>query len=92
MQATQIVSALATGSFTAKELNDIANALKFARTRTAGDIIDALKKGSKVQFTGRRGELITGTVRSMGSKNVVVDPTDGTGAWRVSATLLTVVG
>lgn len=89
MDIKAINSAIITGSFTAAELTSIGEAVKFARARVASSLIGQLKKGAQVRFTGRQGMKLTGTVRSMGTKNVVVDTSNG--VWRVSATLLEVI-
>ena len=89
MDIKAINTAIVTGSFTATELQSISDAVKFARARVASSLIGQLRKGVKVKFNGRRGAVLFGTVRSMGTKNVVVDTPEG--AWRVAATLLEVV-
>jgi hypothetical protein len=89
MDIKAINTAIVTGTFTALELQSLSDALKFARARVASSLIGQLRKGAQVRFTGRQGVRLTGTVRSMGSKNVVVDTPNG--VWRVSATLLEVL-
>ena len=89
MDIKAINTAIITGSFTAAELNSISDAVKFARSRVASATIGLLRKGAQVRFKGRGGVVLTGTVRSKGTKNVVVDTTQG--AWRVAATLLEVI-
>jgi hypothetical protein len=89
MDIKAINTAIITGSFTAQELQSIQDAVKFARSRVASATIGLLRKGAQVRFKGRGGVMLTGTVRSKGTKNVVVDTTQG--AWRVAATLLEVI-
>ena len=89
MDIKAINTAIITGSFTAAELNSIGDAIKFARARVASNVIGQLRKGAQVRFKGRGGATLTGTVRSKGTKNVVVDTSQG--VWRVAATLLEVI-
>jgi hypothetical protein len=89
MTIQEINTAIIAGTFTATELQSISDAVKFARARVASSLIGQLRKGAQVRFAGRRGVTLTGTVRSMGTKNVVIDTPQG--AWRVAATLLEVI-
>jgi hypothetical protein len=89
MDFATIKAAIVTGAFTAEQVTELNDALKFARSRVAAGIIRKLTIGARVQFTGRGGRLEQGTVKSIGPKNVVVaTPTVN---WRVSASLLEVI-
>lgn len=70
------------------DLNMIARMHKHAWGKLHVQAIGAFKKGDKVQFTTRKGEVIKGKVDKVNRKNVKLTATDGVN-WSVTATLLT---
>jgi len=68
------------------ELNQIIEAVKLQRTYLARSTAKALAVGDTVQFTGRGGNTVTGTVTKINRKTVVVD--EGFTRWKVPASLL----
>ena len=74
--------------YSAAELNEIAEAIKFARTMLGREIKNSLGAGSKVSFTdSRTGIKYTGQVVKVAIKNVTVK-TDQGPTYRVPATML----
>lgn len=70
------------------ELNQVIEAIKLQRTYLARSTARALAVGDTVQFTGRGGRTVTGTVEKVNRKTVIVaEP--GYGRWKVTASLLT---
>jgi len=68
------------------ELNRVVDAIKLRRTFIARDSARSLRIGDAVQFTGRRNETVTGIVKKINVKTVVVDA--GYTQWKVPANLL----
>ena len=71
------------------ELNQIIEAIKLQRTWLARTTARALAVGDTVQFTGRGGRTVTGTVTKINRKTVIVK--DGYTNWKVTASMLKVV-
>lgn len=76
-----------------EDLSSIAEQLAFFRNAMQAKIVSGLRKGMKVQFTGRRGSTLTGTVEKINMKTVHVRvPATSHGCldtvWRVSPSLL----
>lgn len=68
------------------ELNRVADAIKLRRTWIGNQTRRSLILGDKVSFTGRRGLKVTGVVKKISIKNVIVSA--GTTNWRVPANML----
>ena len=68
------------------ELNQVIEAIKLQRTYLARSTARALAVGDTVQFTGRNGRRVTGTVEKVNRKTVIVR--DGLTKWKVTASLL----
>ena len=87
MNAQQITNALVQGTFTNEELQSVIEAVKYARAKLGKATKRTLTVGAKVRFvSSRSGQTITGTVRKLAIKNIVVDTP--LGAYRVPANML----
>lgn len=71
------------------ELNRVVAAVKAQRTFNARNITRKLMVGDIVSFEGRGGATVTGTVRKVNPKTVLVKDSASNTVWRVTATLLT---
>ena len=90
MIISQIKRAIIQGTFTNDELTEIGSAVKQARTRLGNITKNTLFVGAKVSFVSTRtGAKVTGVVRKIAIKNVVVDTVSG--GWKVPANMLQVV-
>tara|TARA_Y100000385_G_C13078478_1_gene632620 strand:- start:1005 stop:1271 length:267 start_codon:yes stop_codon:yes gene_type:complete len=69
------------------QLNEMIAEIKLRRNYISSTTARSLVKGAKVQFTGRGGEVVTGTVTKVNQKTVVVDA--GVIKWKVTASMLT---
>jgi len=89
-----INSAIVSGKFTNDELNQIVDALKFARNQITRKNTGSLVVGTRVRFTNSRsGATVYGTVDKVNRKFIHVRETNpGTlgGVWRVPASMLSV--
>lgn len=74
-------------NMTAKQVNDVVEAIKLRRTRMHRDAVHVLNVGDKVKFTGRGNKTVTGTITKKAVKNVIIDT--GAGKWRVPASIVT---
>ena len=73
---------------TRDELNQIVEAVKLQRTFLAKQSARTFTIGDAVQFKGRAGRTVVGTVSKVNPKTIVVDsPTQG--RWKVTASMLT---
>jgi len=85
-----IRSSIISGTFTNAELDDISQAIKFARSQLGHKNKGALVKGTSVKFTdSRRGITYNGVVEKVSVKNVLVRTTTGT-VYKVPANMLEV--
>jgi len=71
------------------ELNQIIEAVKLQRTYLSRQTTRSLRIGDTVEFTGRGGRTVTGTVTKINQKTVIVK--DGYTNWKVTASLLKIV-
>lgn len=77
------------GTFTNDELNEIGEAIRFARGQLTQQNRRSLVIGTKVKFTSSKtGVDITGTVEKVAIKFVTVRSTSG--LWKVPANMLSV--
>lgn len=89
MDTAQINAAIIAGNFNNDELTSVIDAVKFARARLGDNNKRAMRIGATVSFINSRSGLkMTGTVRKIAIKNVVVDTPQG--GWKVPANMLTV--
>ena len=72
------------------ELNRVVDAIKLRRTFIAKESARGLFIGDSVQFEGKRGNTVCGTVTKVNQKTVVVD-TVRDGRWKVTASMLTLL-
>jgi len=73
------------------ELDQIVEAVKLQRTFLAKQSARSFSIGDAVQFTGRGGRTVVGTVNKVNPKTIIVDsPTQG--RWKVTASMLTQIG
>ena len=87
MNANQIVSELMSGSLTNDELEQIAQALKYARSQVGNQIKRQLRPGVSVKFYHpKQNFYIAGTVNRIKQKYVLVDTPQG--RYNVPANLL----
>ena len=70
------------------ELNRVIAAVKSQRTYIARNITRKLRLGDVVSFDTRSG-TVTGTVRKVNPKTVLVKDSNSATQWKVTATLLT---
>ena len=74
-------------NMTSDELNQVAEAIKLQRTFNARATARSLTVGDVVEFTGRGGRTVVGTVEKINRKTVIVNsPTQG--KWKVTASML----
>lgn len=78
------------GGFTAEQIRELYDALKFARGQAERRVKRSLNAGDEVKFMSRRGE-IRGKVVRMLTKNVQVREISTGLLWRVTPSLLTTV-
>ena len=71
-----------------EELNRVIAAVKSQRTYNARNITRKLRLGDVVSFDTRSG-TVTGTVRKVNPKTVLVKDSHSATQWKVTATLLT---
>ena len=74
-------------SMSKAELNELSKIMRARRSQLTAQEIFNWHTGDKVQFTSKRGQLITGTVEKTNRTSVSVTTERGT--WRVSPGLLT---
>jgi uncharacterized protein YkvS len=69
------------------EINQVVEAIKLQRTFNARATARSLTVGDAVEFTGRGGRTVVGTVEKINRKTVIVNsPTQG--KWKVTASML----
>lgn len=79
------------GKMSNDQLNEIANAVNMRRKRIQKQAIRSMLVGNIVSFETRKG-TITGRVRKINRKNVVVQESNTDTRWNVPANLLTKLG
>ena len=70
------------------ELNQIIEAVKLQQTFLAKTSARTFTVGDAVQFTGRGGRKVIGTVNKVNPKTIIVD-SPSQGRWKVTASMLT---
>ena len=69
------------------EINQVVEAIKLQRTFNARATARSLTVGDTVEFQGRGGRTVVGTVEKINRKTVIVNsPTQG--KWKVTASML----
>ena len=95
MNIKQINTAIMQGDFTNEELNSIGDAIRFARAQLVVRNKSALTIGSNVKFTSSTKGTISGVVKKINRKFIIVDSSKPgsfiNSVWRVPANMLEVV-
>ena len=87
MELNDILRRIRFGNYTNDECNQLAEAIKYRRSRLTEEKKDDLFPGLKVKFTNsRNGRVYNGTVKKVNRKFVLVDT--GFQLWRVPANML----
>jgi hypothetical protein len=89
MNAKEIRSAIVNSKLTNDELNEIVQAITFARAQLRNQVKRTMTVGSRVQFSGRNG-IVTGTLKKVAIKFATVETNMG-GSWRVPLNMLEAV-
>jgi hypothetical protein len=91
MNIKQINTAIMQGDFSNEELNSIGDAIRFARAQLVIQNKSALTLGSNVKFTSSSKGTISGVVKKINRKFIIVDEPGQFRSWRVPASMLTVL-
>jgi hypothetical protein len=91
MNIKQINTAIMQGDFTNEELNSIGDAMRFARAQLVVRNKSALTIGSNVKFTSSTRGTISGVVKKINRKFIIVDQPGQFRSWKVPANMLEVV-
>ena len=91
MNIKQINTAIMQGDFTNEELNSIGDAMRFARAQLVVRNKSALTIGSNVKFTSSTRGTISGVVKKINRKFIIVDQPGQFRSWRVPANMLEVL-
>jgi hypothetical protein len=91
MNIKQINTAIMQGNFTNEELNSIGDAMRFARAQLVVRNKSALTIGSNVKFTSSTRGTISGVVKKINRKFIIVDQPGQFRSWRVPANMLEIV-
>jgi hypothetical protein len=90
MNAEQIKFEIMGTNFTNDQLNEIVDAVKYARSRLQKQIKRSLMVGDNVNFgSAKQGRNVTGIVTKIAIKYVTVKTAQG--LWKVPANMLTLV-
>jgi hypothetical protein len=79
------------GDFSNEELNSIGDAIRFARAQLVIQNKSVLTLGSNVKFTSSSKGTISGIVKKINRKFIIVDEPGQFRSWRVPASMLTVL-
>ena len=91
MNIKQINTAIMQGDFTNEELNSIGDAIRFARAQLVVRNKSALTVGSNVKFTSSTRGTISGVVKKINRKFIIVDQPGQFRSWKVPANMLEVL-
>ena len=91
MNIKQINTAIMQGNLTNEELNSIGDAIRFARAPLVVRNKSALTIGSNVKFTSSTRGTISGVVKKINRKFIIVDQPGQFRSWRVPANMLEVL-
>jgi hypothetical protein len=91
MNIKQINTAIMQGDFSNEELNSIGDAIRFARAQLVIQNKSVLTLGSNVKFTSSSKGTISGVVKKINRKFIIVDEPGQFRSWKVPASMLTVV-
>jgi hypothetical protein len=76
-------------NMTSDQVNQLVDAVKLRRNRINQNAIRTVQVGDRVQFTGRGGNTVSGSVTKKAIKYVTVDT--GAQRWKVPANMLEVL-
>jgi hypothetical protein len=91
MNIKQVNTAIMQGDFTNEELNSINDAIRFARAQLVVRNKSVLTIGSNVKFTSSTRGTISGVVKKINRKFIIVDQPGQFRSWRVPASMLEVL-
>jgi len=91
MDIKQITTAIIHGNYTNEELNSIGDAMRFARAQLVARNKMVLSVGSNVKFTSSTRGTISGVVKKINRKFIIVDQPGQYRSWKVPANMLEVV-
>jgi hypothetical protein len=91
MNIKQINTAIMQGNFTNEELNSIGDAMRFARAQLVVRNKSVLTIGSNVKFTSSTRGTISGVVKKINRKFIIVDQPGQFRSWKVPANMLEVL-
>jgi hypothetical protein len=91
MNIKQINTAIMQGDFTNEELVSIGDAMRFARAQLVVRNKSALTIGSNVKFTSSTRGTISGVVKKINRKFIIVDQPGQFRSWKVPANMLEVL-
>ena len=91
MNIKQVNTAIMQGDFTNEELTSIGDAIRFARAQLVVRNKSVLTIGSSVKFTSSTRGTISGVVKKINRKFIIVDQPGQFRSWRVPANMLEVL-
>ena len=91
MNIKQVNTAIMQGDFTNEELNSINDAIRFARAQLVVRNKSVLTIGSNVKFTSSTRGTISGVVKKINRKFIIVDQPGLYRSWKVPANMLEVL-
>ena len=91
MNIKQINTAIMQGDLTNEELNSINDAIRFARAQLVVRNKSSLTIGSNVKFTSSTRGTISGVVKKINRKFIIVDQPGQFRSWKVPANMLEVL-
>ena len=91
MNIKEINTAIMHGDFTNEDLNSIGDAIRFARAQLVVRNKSVLTIGSNVKFTSSTRGTISGVVKKINRKFIIVDQPGQFRSWRVPASMLEVL-
>lgn len=84
--AQEINAQIISSNLSIDQLNQVIEAVKYARAQLGRQVARTISIGSNVRFTARDGQVFTGTVQGIKIKNAVV--TTAQGRFQVPMSLL----
>jgi hypothetical protein len=91
MNIKEINTAIMQGEFTNEQLVSIGDAIRFARAQLVVRNKSALTIGTNVKFSSSTRGVITGVVKKINRKFIIVDQPGQYRTWRVPANMLEAV-
>jgi hypothetical protein len=91
MNIKEINTAIMQGNYTNEQLNTIGDAIRFARAQLVVRNKSVLSVGATVKFTSSTRGTISGVVKKINRKFIIVDQVGQFRSWKVPANMLEVV-